>query len=49
MNKNSNPFTALYTFDENGQLKYREGALEQLSKISGRNPNTGEANMSPEE
>jgi len=33
----------LYTFDENGQLKYKDGKLEKLSKMSGTdkygNPN----------
>jgi len=41
MNDASNPFTALYTFDEEGQLKYREGALAKLSDLSGRNSLTG--------
>jgi ABC-type Na+ efflux pump permease subunit len=36
MNKNSNPFTSLYTFDENGQLKYKDGALKKLSDISAK-------------
>ena len=37
MNANQNPFTALYTFDEHGQIKYQTGALEWLSDLMGRN------------
>ena len=41
-NKNS-PFSSLYEIDKNGQVKYKEGALEKLSKMSGTdkygNPN----------
>ena len=48
MNKKSNPFTSLYTFDENGQLKYQKGAFEKLSKISGRD-NTGKPNKTPKQ
>jgi hypothetical protein len=36
MNSASNPFSALYTFDEYGQLKYKNGALAQLSEIISR-------------
>ena len=28
------PFNSLYTFDENGQLKYKKGALNKLSKLN---------------
>jgi hypothetical protein len=48
MNKNSNPFTSLYTFDENGQLKYKDGALKKLSAISGRD-DTGKPNKTDKE
>lgn len=37
-------FRALYTFDENGQLKYKDGALSWLSKLSGRDAITGKPN-----
>ena len=49
MNSANNPFSALYTFDEYGQLKYKDGGLEQLSQLVGRNSLTGQANMSAEE
>jgi len=31
MNSEKNPFSALYTFDENGQIKYADGKLEEFS------------------
>ncbi len=37
LNNNNGPFDQLYTFDEFGQLKYKDGKLEELSKMSGRN------------
>ena len=54
MNNAKNPFQALYTFDEYGQLKYTKdsngkSALEKLSYMVGRNELTGEPNMTAEE
>ena len=49
MNSANNPFSALYTFDEYGQLKYKDGALEQLSQLVNRDSLTGKANMTAEE
>jgi len=49
MNDASNPFTALYTFDEYGQLKYKDGALAKLSELSGRDSLTGKANYTAAE
>lgn len=44
MNAASNPFSALYTFDEYGQLKYQNGAFQQLANISSRDKLTGQGN-----
>ena len=33
LNSDKNPFSSLYQFDENGQLKYKPGKLEQLSEV----------------
>ena len=49
MNDASNPFTSLYTFDEHGQLKYKDGALAQLSDLAGRDSLTGKANYTAAE
>ena len=48
LNENS-AFKALYQFDENGQLKYQPGKLEQLSDLVGRNEVTGKANYTAKE
>lgn len=48
MNSNANPFSTLYTFDENGQLKYQDGALKEMSKLLGTNE-YGEANYNAKE
>ena len=48
MNSNQNPFSSLYTFDENGQLKYANGKLEELSNMVGRNEE-GKANYDAKE
>ena len=43
LNKQNGPFDQLYTFDEYGQLKYKDGALEKLSAISSRQDKYGNA------
>ena len=48
LNENS-AFKALYQFDENGQLKYKDGKLEQLSDLVGRDAVTGQANYTAKE
>ena len=48
LNENS-AFKALYQFDENGQLKYQPGKLEQLSDLVGRDAVTGKANYTAKE
>ena len=42
------PFNSLYTFDENGQLKYKDGALKKLSKLN-ETDKYGKPKMSAEE
>lgn len=42
------PFNSLYTFDENGQLKYKNGALNKLSKLN-ETDKYGKPKMSSEE
>ena len=37
LNDQSYPFSSLYEFDENGQLKYKDGQLAALSNLMGRN------------
>lgn len=46
MNAASNPFSALYTFDEYGQLRYKNAGFQNLSKLSGRDSLTGQGNLS---
>ena len=48
LNESNGPFNSLYTFDENGQLKYKDGMFEKLSKISGVNEQ-GKPNYTAEE
>ena len=36
VNAKSNPFTSLYKINDKGQLEYKNGALQKLSAISGR-------------
>ena len=42
-------FSELYTFDENGQIKYKEGKFAELSKVFGADSTTGKPNNSVEE
>ena len=44
LNKNNGPFSSLYEFDEEGQLKYKKGKFKWLSDLAGANPKTGKAN-----
>ena len=48
LNSDSNPFSSLYTFDENGQLKYQNGKFEELSEMVGSDKYNN-PNMTPEE
>ena len=48
MNSSQNPFSALYKFDENGQIKYQNNALEQFSQMVGSNEQ-GKPNMTAKE
>ena len=48
LNSDKNPFASLYTFDENGQLQYKDGKFAQLSKLVGTNK-FNQANYTPEE
>ena len=48
LNKQS-AFSELYTFDENGQIKYKEGKFEELSKRFGGDSTTGKPNYSVKE
>ena len=47
-NSTDNPFSSLYEFDEQGQLKYKAGKLEQLSYMSGTDQ-YGAPNMTAKE
>jgi len=49
LNTNNGPFSSLYEFDEEGQLKYKKGKFEWLSKLAGSNPKTGKPNYSAEQ
>ena len=48
LNSSKNPYSTLYTFDEYGQLRYKDGRLEEMSKLVGRNE-YGKANMTAEQ
>lgn len=48
LNSNNNPFSALYEFDETGQLKYKDGMYEKLAYMSGTDE-YGNANMTAQE
>ena len=49
LNEQNGPFSSLYQFDEEGQIKYKDGKFEWLSKLAGTNPNTGKPNYSVEQ
>ena len=49
LNEQNGPFSSLYHFDEEGQIKYKDGKFEWLSKLAGTNPNTGKPNYSVEQ
>ena len=48
LNTNNGPFSSLYTFDDYGQLKYKNGKLEQLSNMVGSDK-YNKPNLSPKE
>ena len=48
INTNNGPFSSLYTFDDYGQLKYKNGKFEQLSNMVGTDKYNN-PNMTPKE